>query len=51
MKVFYNIKRWFILNYYRGCLKETKFRVERGHTNLDFAIRFFKFKVFKYSKR
>lgn len=46
-----NFKRLFLLNFYRGCLKETEFRIKLGHTKYDSTLRFFKLKVLKYSKK
>lgn len=49
-KIFANIKRRFLLRFYRSSLKEVMLRQMSGEEGLELAQRFFKYKTHQLSK-
>ena len=49
-RYFGGLKRWYMLRYYKGCLRETLIRTIKGEQGLELARRFFNYKIYQLSK-
>ena len=49
--IFGGLKRWFMLRYYKYCLRETLLRIIKGEQELELAHRFFNYKIYQLSKK
>lgn len=48
---FTRFKRWYMLVYYKGCLRETLIRIIRGEKGLELARRFFNYKIYQLQSK
>jgi len=44
------IKRWYLIRFYKACLRDVLFKILKGEEGLEVARRFFNYKIYQLSK-